>query len=224
MPSKGCKHSNEARRKMSETRKGRKLSDEHKRKMSEVCKGTKFSEEHKRKIAEATKGHQRCLGHKHSEETKRKIGEAQKGKKHSEEHIRKSAVAHWKGGKKAASKRYGAKNRLSVRMSGGIGNSLKRGIKGGRRWEDLVDYSALGLKKHLKSTMPDNYSWQDYLDGRLEIDHIIPISAFNFDCPEHIDFKRCWALENLRLLPASENRSKKDKLLKPFQTALKIAN
>ncbi|GAI73524.1 unnamed protein product, partial [marine sediment metagenome] len=43
--------------------------------------------------------------------------------------------------------------------------------------------------------------WKDYLNRDLHIDHIIPKSAFNFTKPEHTDFKRCWALDNLRLLP-----------------------
>ncbi|GAI61384.1 unnamed protein product, partial [marine sediment metagenome] len=38
----------------------------------------------------------------------------------------------------------------------------------------------------------------------------------------HIDFKRCWALENLRLLPAKENMVKHNKLDRPFQPALRI--
>ena len=35
-------------------------------------------------------------------------------------------------------------------------------------------------------------------------------------------FERCWALKNLRLLPAKENFAKKDKLEKPFQPSLMI--
>ena len=65
-------------------------------------------------------------------------------------------------------------------------------------------------------------NWQDFMEGKLHIDHIIPISAFNFTKPEHINFKRCWGLSNLRLLPAKENRIKKDKIIKPFQLALQI--
>ncbi|MBA7551803.1 hypothetical protein ES705_44352 [subsurface metagenome] len=70
--------------------------------------------------------------------------------------------------------------------------------------------------------MPAGYTWQDFLSGELHIDHIIPISAFNFTKPEHTDFKRAWALENLRLLPAKENMIKHDRLDRPFQPALKI--
>jgi len=70
--------------------------------------------------------------------------------------------------------------------------------------------------------MPKGYCWQDFLEGKLHIDHKIPISAFNFTKSEHIDFKRCWALSNLQLLPARENIIKSNHLSKPFQPALKI--
>lgn len=108
------------------------------------------------------------------------------------------------------------------RMASGINKSLKKGNKNGRHWESLVGYTATDLEKRLKSTMPFGYTWNDFLNGELHIDHIIPVSVFNFTEPEHIDFKRCWALENLRLLPAEDNLRKSNKLYKPFQPALKI--
>jgi len=102
-----------------------------------------------------------------------------------------------------------------------MGKSL-RDNKNGRKWEDLIGYTLDDLIKRLEKTIPKGYIWQDYLTEKLHIDHIIPISVFNFDKPEHIDFKRCWALNNLRLLPAKENMMKHDKLYKPFQPALPI--
>lgn len=100
---KGKHHSEEARKKMSKTRKGKKcgpLSEEQKRKISEALKGKTgmkrghFSEEHKRKISEAHKGRHP------SEETRRKMSEAHKGennefygKHHSEEVRRKISEA-----------------------------------------------------------------------------------------------------------------------------------
>jgi hypothetical protein len=113
------------------------------------------------------------------------------------------------------------KYNLNRKISRGIYKSLKAN-KNGRHWEDLVGYSLNDLIRHLKKTMPENYNWNDYLQGKLHIDHIIPISVFNFDSPEQIDFQMCWALKNLQLLPASENLLKRDKLSKPFQPALKI--
>ena len=110
---------------------------------------------------------------------------------------------------------------LNDRISAGIRQSLKRN-KNGRHWETLLDYTVEDLIKRLKKTMPEGYTWEDFLTGELHIDHIIPIDAFNFTRPEHTDFRRCWALSNLRLLPAKENLKKWNKLDKPFQPALKI--
>ena len=110
---------------------------------------------------------------------------------------------------------------LNRRMRKAIWYSLHHN-KNSRHWESLVDYSWNSLRKHLKSTMPEGYIWNDYLKGKLHLDHIDPISAFNFAKPEHGDFKRCWALSNLRLLPAKKNIAKKNKLVRPFQPALKF--
>lgn len=111
---------------------------------------------------------------------------------------------------------------LNHKMKNAIAISLK-GNKGGRRWENLVNYSLEDLVKRIKRTMPAGYTWQDYLEGRLHIDHRIPISAFNYTKPEHIDFQKCWALNNLRLLPAEENLKKQAKLERSFQPALTIS-
>jgi len=110
---------------------------------------------------------------------------------------------------------------INRKISTAIRRSLKE-KKNGRHWEDLVPYNFTQLKDHLQKTLPRGYIWQDYLEGKLHIDHKIPISAFNFTKPEHPDFKRCWALSNLQLLPAEENRIKNNKLDKPFQPTLKL--
>jgi len=110
---------------------------------------------------------------------------------------------------------------LNGRISGAMYKSLK-GSKNGNHWEDLVGYTLSDLIKRLKKTMPKGYDWNDFMQGGLHIDHIIPKSVFNYTKPEHIDFKRCWALNNLRLLPAKENLIKGSKLSRPFQPALKL--
>ena len=104
----GSKHSQETKRKMSESMKGRsahnkgkKVSEETKRKISEAKKGIKkapHTEETKRKLSEARKGK------KVSEETKRRISETLKGRKTSEETKRKMSEAK-KGIKKGPNKK-----------------------------------------------------------------------------------------------------------------------
>lgn len=116
------------------------------------------------------------------------------------------------------------KGRLHSNITRHINHCLKKGTKNKRSWEKLLGYTLVDLIKRLKLTMPKGFKWEDYISGKLQIDHIIPIYAFNFSRLEHIDFKRCWALSNLRLLPKVENLKKGNRLNKPFQPSLKLEN
>ena len=107
--------------------------------------------------------------------------------------------------------------KLNDNMSSNIRSSLKRN-KGGNHWESLVGYTVDDLKKHIEKLFVDGMSWENREDWH--IDHVIPKSVFNFENPEHIDFKRCWALDNLQPMWAKENYSKGAKLNKPFQPSL----
>lgn len=70
----GKRHSDETKKKMSESQKGRKFSDDTKKKISEAKKGKKLSDATKKKVSEALKGR------KFSDETKKKMSEAHKDK------------------------------------------------------------------------------------------------------------------------------------------------
>jgi hypothetical protein len=121
----------------------------------------------------------------------------------------------------AKRRRTDIKFNLNSKVSRAIFHALKSN-KNSRHWETLVGYTLQDLLNHLQKTIPQGYTWQDYIQGKLHIDHIIPISVFNFTKPEHLDFKRCWDLNNLRLLPKEENLRKSNKLFKPFQPSLKL--
>ena len=111
------------------------------------------------------------------------------------------------------------KFRLNQNMSVSIGRPL-RGSKGGRHWEHLVGYNLKQLKKHIERQFQPGMTWENYGKGGWEIDHIVPMSVFNFTKPEDLDFKRCWALKNLQPMWGSENISKGAKLDKHFQPML----
>lgn len=114
------------------------------------------------------------------------------------------------------------KIRFNGKMSRLVAKTLKRRrtSKQGRTWPSLVGYSIAELEARLISTLPEGYVWEDYLSGALQIDHIVPVAAHNFHTAEDIDFKRCWALSNLRLLTKEANYEKRAKLSAPFQPSL----
>lgn len=102
------------------------------------------------------------------------------------------------------------------KLNHSIGTALWAALSGrekGRKWQSLVGYSIQELKTHLDGTMPDGYSWQDYIEGKLHLHHIIPRNFFKFENAEDVEFRMCWRLENLALLPAEINWSLKDKII-----------
>jgi len=87
---------------------------------------------------------------------------------------------------------------------------------------DILGYSYTELTSHIggRFSQPkwngyewvDNskeYSW-DNMD-EWHIDHIRPVSSFNFTTTECEDFKKCWALNNLQPLWAADNMNKGNK-------------
>jgi len=107
------------------------------------------------------------------------------------------------------------------RFQNSVLHCVKRNIRRGH-WEKIVGYGIDALKRRLKNTIPKGYTWEDFLNRRLQIDHIIPGSLFNIEDLDSFDFQRSWELMNLRLLPKEENLKKGSKLLQPFQPGLNL--
>lgn len=117
---------------------------------------------------------------------------------------------------------YEKRFRLNNKMAGSIGMSLK-GKKAGRSWEKLVGYTLDDLIKHLEKRFLPGMTWENRGKGGWHIDHIIPLAVFNISSPDDIDFKKCWALKNLRPLWELDNLKKKDRIDEPFQPSLAMA-
>ena len=124
--------------------------------------------------------------------------------------------------KRTFAKRNGTiRGKLNTNMHSNIYQSIII-AKSKRKWESLVGYTVAELKEHLEKQFESWMSWDNYGKYGWHIDHKIPVSAFNFEKPEDIDFKKCWALKNLQPLAARENIKKGNKLNKPFQPSLTI--
>jgi hypothetical protein len=123
--------------------------------------------------------------------------------------------------KKSQAKRMGTiRGRLTQIMSNAVRDSLT-GRKKSRTWQSLVGYTTEDLKRHIEKRFLPGMSWGNR--HLWEIDHIVPLAAFNFQTSDDIDFKRAWNLKNLRPLWKSVNRSKGAKINKPFQPNLLMA-
>ena len=110
---------------------------------------------------------------------------------------------------------------LNSTMSKRMNESLQKGMKAGRHWEELVGYTVEELKSHLQNQFTKDMNWGNYGDY-WSIDHIIPVSAFNFKTYNDIDFNKCWALENLQPMIAVENSRKNARLKESFQPSLAL--
>ena len=108
-------------------------------------------------------------------------------------------------------------NRLKTderfRLDRNISRSIRRALKNSIRnkenhWKIILGYTIRELKARLISTIPEGYTWQDYLDCRLELDHKKPIRVYKYSKTTHIGFRKAWDLDNLRLLPKKINRIK----------------
>lgn len=119
-----------------------------------------------------------------------------------------------------AKRRSTPKGRLSHSVQTAIHRYITKGSKAGRRSFELLGYTADDLMAHLEKLFLPGMSWENY--GQWHVDHKIPLAAFNYEDPSHIDFKRAWELNNLQPLWAIDNSKKRAKLVAPFQPSLAI--
>lgn len=102
---------------------------------------------------------------------------------------------------------FALKTRMRILMYASI-----RQAKNGRKWEELVGYTIDELRNHIENLFAEGMTWERFMNGEIHIDHKIPVSSFNFSCPEDEDFKKCWALNNLQPMWAVDNIKKSNKI------------
>jgi uncharacterized protein YxeA len=102
--------------------------------------------------------------------------------------------------------------RLRRNLRTGLRNALKHNKKAVRTME-VVGCTPKQLEAHLERTLPRGFTMQDFLDGKLHIDHIIPLAVF--DQSDMNQVRIAWNWQNLQLLPARINRLKHTKVHRP---------
>lgn len=121
---------------------------------------------------------------------------------------REDAKKHPERRRRACRKRrLNPQNRITDSVSVGIGLSLKNG-KNGYHWEDLVGYTRNDLVSHLESQFIKGMTWDNYGKYGWHIDHIRPLSDFDFATTDDPAFREAWSLWNLQPLWGKDNMSK----------------
>lgn len=82
--------------------------------------------------------------------------------------------------------------------------------KAGRPWESLVGYTAEDLRTHLESLFLPGMTWENR--KLWHVDHVVPLFLWDYDGPEHPEFRAAWSLANLRPVWAKENLVKNKRL------------
>jgi len=214
--------STEHRNKISKANKGKKRSEETKKRMSIAFRGRIFSEEHKRKLSESHKGSKSFFWKggisKDREYVKRQIKEWYEANKEHNLAISKKWYEENKERKYEIANKYRKKKRkenISFRLGLNIGTAISISLKdkkAGRHWETLVGYTLEDLMRYFEMLFDKHMNWQNY-GSYWWIDHVMARSLFKYEIPEDPEFKKCWALENLRPLEKIENIKKGNKIL-----------
>jgi len=188
---------------------------EHKEKLTQRMR--EYYQENKKEYAQYYQKHKKEIA-------QRKRKWEKKNKEYRRKHNREYQQTHKEEKNQHQRTRYitDPNYKLNYLMSNAIGRVKNHSIKQGQSWKYLLPYTLVQLKKHLKSTLPKGYTWKNFVQGKLHIDHILPISIFEYEKAEDLDFQVCWGLDNLRLLPVKENLMKHAKLVVPFQKTFAI--
>lgn len=109
--------------------------------------------------------------------------------------------------------------RLDSRISRSISKCL-RGKKGGVSWTRMVEYTPQQLTDSIGSKFTKGMTWEKLIAGEIHIDHKIPKSKFRYSSHDDIEFKRCWALDNLQPMWAADNLAKGNKIECPSQISI----
>lgn len=128
-----------------------------------------------------------------------------KNEKHSGQYCSKDCYFDIKRTKKLSVDQ----KRLSKLFSRNLSLLIKKRKKEtASKWFKVIGYTLEQLITHIENQFLPGMNWDNYGKSGWHIDHIKPISYFKFDCPDQLDFKECWALNNLQPLWEKDNLRK----------------
>ena len=178
----------------------------------------KYSKEYNERNKEARRKYSREYSKKNKEKTLKYASEYREHNKeiackYGKEYYQKNRKKCIKNQVEYTRKRLKNDSKLKITMYIGkaIRDSLKtRNIsKNNKHWESLVDFTFEEFIIHFESLFQPGMNWKN--QGEWHIDHIKPISLFEFKSIDDLGFKECWSLSNLQPLWAKDNLEKGNK-------------
>lgn len=76
---------------------------------------------------------------------------------------------------------------------------------------EILKYSPEELITHLEGQFVEGMTWDNY--GEWHVDHILPITSFDFKEIGDEEFLKCWSLSNLQPMWGDENIRKSNRIL-----------
>lgn len=152
----------------------------------------------------------------------RKLENHKNWRKENKEHLREYHTK-WRNKNREHVREYGRKYeqerrasdpkyRLAARTRTAVYTCLKEGnVAKYRSTFEILGYTLEQLMEHLENKFTKGMTWDNY--GEWHVDHIIPMSSFEFESVEDREFKICWSLKNLQPLWGLDNLIKGCKLL-----------
>ena len=116
---------------------------------------------------------------------------------------------------------------INFKINENISNAIRKCLndsqtnKNKKHWENIIEQNLLDILNYLENQFDENMSWNNY-GIYWQIDHIIPVSSYNFNLP--FEIKKCWNKNNLRPLEKYQNNSKSNYLDVQLIKEYKIEN
>jgi len=98
--------------------------------------------------------------------------------------------------------RFGPYAKLGCRLR----DAMVRGKQLTASHAPLIDYTAQELREHLEAQFTDGMTWSAFCEGRIHIDHRIPLNTFDMTNPDKA--RTAWAMDNLQPLWGPDNQTK----------------
>lgn len=100
---------------------------------------------------------------------------------------------------------YNLKRRTKTRIRNGLAYFVK-GLRKDRGTVELLGCSLSQFKEHIEKQFTKDMNWDEFLKGRIHLDHIKPIASFNLSDIE--EQKKCFNYKNVQPLWSWQNLRK----------------